>query len=75
MAPSLASAPEEAQQGRSWYSPEGHVGQTVDERTFACLKQVSVANLAVAVVPLVGCPPMALVDHAVLPMVGEKGVP
>ena len=42
-------------------------------RTFVCLKQVLVANLVAAVVD---CdPPLARVVHAVLPTVGEEGVP
>ena len=70
METSLASVREEVLRGRSWNCPNG---QTADERTFACLKQVSVANREAVVVD---ChPPLARVVHVVLPMVGEEGVP
>ena len=66
---SLALAREEVPRGRSWNCPNG---QTMDERTFACLEQVSVANLEAVVVD---CdPPLARVVHVVLPKVGEKVV-
>ena len=69
MEASLASAQEEVLRGRSWNCPNG---QTMDERTFACLKQVSVANREAVVVD---CnPPLARVVHVWLPKVGEKAV-